>query len=129
MHGRNRTSTESTGAGALVPESLHVSAALCRDALTPLLNADWERPADGLEWPCRRTVPRRPMTTAAYRPMRCNAPSAMRAPWSRSTIASPASTAASRSAADGRRRIRGRCDGLAGSHRTALTSGAARPSL
>jgi hypothetical protein len=56
MHERNAASTESTGVGTLVPGDVHVSAALCRDALTPLLDADWDRPASGLEWPCRRTV-------------------------------------------------------------------------
>ena len=47
----------STGAGAgLVPDDVCLSAVLCQEALAPLLDADWDRPASGLEWPCRRTL-------------------------------------------------------------------------
>ena len=38
------------------PDDLRLSAALCYEALAPLTGADWERPANGLEWTCRRTL-------------------------------------------------------------------------
>jgi hypothetical protein len=38
------------------PDDLRLATALCREALMPLVDADWERPANGLEWTCRRTL-------------------------------------------------------------------------
>jgi hypothetical protein len=40
----------------LMTDDLRLAAMLCREAITPLADADWDRPANGLEWPCRRTL-------------------------------------------------------------------------
>jgi hypothetical protein len=56
MHEQDDVSTVPATGSALVSDDLPLAAALCRDALAPLLDADWDRPANGLEWPCRRTV-------------------------------------------------------------------------
>ena len=40
----------------LHPDDVRLAAALCHEALAPLTDADWERPATGLEWTCRRTL-------------------------------------------------------------------------
>ena len=40
----------------LPPDDLPAAAAVCRQALTPVLSADWSVPAGDLAWDCRRTL-------------------------------------------------------------------------
>lgn len=43
-------------ASLLRPDDLLEAASMCREALTPALDADWSVPAGDLEWDCRRTL-------------------------------------------------------------------------
>jgi hypothetical protein len=40
----------------LTPDDVRTAAAVCRDALTPALDRDWELRAGSLDWSCRRTA-------------------------------------------------------------------------
>ena len=40
----------------LTPQDVRTAAAVCRAALTPALDRDWETRAGSLEWSCRRTA-------------------------------------------------------------------------
>jgi hypothetical protein len=56
MHERSAAPDQSATAGILVPKDVQRAAALCQDALAPLVDADWEQTIASLEWSRRRTV-------------------------------------------------------------------------
>jgi hypothetical protein len=42
--------------GGLSAGDARLAAAICHEALAPRIKADWDQPAHGLEWSCRRTL-------------------------------------------------------------------------